>query len=80
MSEWINVKDRIPDMNDYNYSEIWKRTVLVTVRFTFDSDKKRFVSTELVENVINGKDLNNRHIIAWMPMPDEYMGDEEDKK
>ena len=75
---WISVSERLP--KSVNVGALWKREVLITGYLSFDDKKKRFVATEHIDNVISKKDVNDVHVVAWMPLPAPFEPQESEDK
>ena len=75
---WIPVSDRLPNLDDYTGSRVWQKKVLITGYLSFDDTKELFVSEAFVNDVINN--VHDTIIKAWMPLPQPYEVESEDKE
>ena len=72
---WIPVSERLPNLDDYAGSEVWKKKVLITGYLSFDDTKRLFVSEAFAKDVICNC-IHDVVVIAWMPLPPSYQGEE----
>lgn len=70
-NRWIPVSERLPNLDDYNGSRAWQKTVLITGYFSFDDTKNLFISDAFAEDVVYNR-VHDTVIIAWMPLPQPY--------
>lgn len=73
--QWIPCSERMPEIDE---------TVLITIKEKYDGDKEYYYHTDVADHLINdgwltfndwdeGQEI---HIIAWMPLPEPWKGEE----
>jgi len=74
-TQWIPCSERMPEIDE---------TVLITIKEKYDGDKEYHYHTDVADHLINdgwltfndwdeGQEI---HIIAWMPLPEPWKGEE----
>jgi hypothetical protein len=68
----------LPNLDDYTGSRAWQKKVLITGYLSFVGTKELFVSEAFVDDIVNNR-LHDTVIKAWMPLPQPYELESEDK-
>lgn len=76
--KWIAVSERLPNLDDFSGSRVWQKKVLITGYLSFDDKKELFVSEDFARNVIYNS-VHDTVVTAWMPLPETYKEESEEK-